>query len=75
MLASELALSYRTSPGIGDGRGSLECCSPWDHKESDRTEQLNWIGLLTVIEMFCVSTALCLCYAWNTASSTEEIKF
>ena len=23
-------------------KGSLECCSPWGHKESDMTEQLNW---------------------------------
>ena len=28
--------------GFGDGQGSLACCSPWDHKESDTTEQLNW---------------------------------
>ena len=25
-----------------DGQGSLACCSSWGHKESDRTEQLNW---------------------------------
>ena len=24
--------------GVGDGQGSLACCSPWDHKESDTTE-------------------------------------
>ena len=24
--------------GVGDGQGSLECCSPWDCKESDTTE-------------------------------------
>ena len=24
-----------------DGQGSLGCCSPWGHKESDMTEQLN----------------------------------
>ena len=24
--------------GIGDGQESLVCFSPWDHKESDRTE-------------------------------------
>ena len=29
------------SPGDGEGQGSLACCSPWDHKESDTTEQLN----------------------------------
>ena len=27
--------------GVGDGQGSLVCCSPWGHKESDMTEQLN----------------------------------
>ena len=27
--------------GVGDGQGSLVCCSPWGHKESDATEQLN----------------------------------
>ena len=27
--------------GVGDGQGSLACCSPWGHKESDMTERLN----------------------------------
>ena len=27
--------------GDGDGRGGLECCSSWDRKESDTTEQLH----------------------------------
>ena len=26
---------------VGDGQGSLACCSPWCRKESDMTEQLN----------------------------------
>ena len=26
------------SSGVGDGQGSLACCSPWGHKESDTTE-------------------------------------
>ena len=27
---------------VGDSeQGSLECCSPWGHKESDITQQLN----------------------------------
>ena len=29
------------APGVGDRQGSLVCCSPWGHKESDTTEQLN----------------------------------
>ena len=24
--------------GVDNGQGSLACCSPWDHKESDMTE-------------------------------------
>ena len=26
---------------VGDGQGGLECCGPWDCKESDMTERLN----------------------------------
>ena len=37
------------APGIGDGQGSLGCCSPWFYKESDRTERLNWPELGTNI--------------------------
>ena len=28
--------------GVGDGQGSLACCSSWGHKESDTIEWLNW---------------------------------
>ena len=34
--------SLQQAPGVGDGQGSLACCSPWGHKELDLTEQLNW---------------------------------
>ena len=33
---------FEQAPGVGDGQGSLTCCSPWGHKESDVTEWLNW---------------------------------
>ena len=33
---------FEQAPGVGDGQGSLACCSSWGHKESDTTEQLNW---------------------------------
>ena len=32
---------FEQAPGVGNGQGSLACCSPWGHKESDTTEQLN----------------------------------
>ena len=28
--------------GVGDGQGSLLCCSPWGLKESNMTERQNW---------------------------------
>ena len=27
--------------GDGEGQGGLEGCSPWGHKESDMTEEVN----------------------------------
>ena len=32
---------FEQAPGIGDGQGSLVCCSPWGRKESVMTERLN----------------------------------
>ena len=29
------------APGVVDGQGSLGCCSPWGHKETDMAERLN----------------------------------
>ena len=39
------------APGVGDGQGSLACCSPWGGKEFDTTERLNWIELYTNLVM------------------------
>ena len=35
-----LGNEFEQAPGVGDGQGSLACCSSWGHKESDTTEQL-----------------------------------
>ena len=32
---------FEQALGDGEGQGGLACCSPWGHKESDTTEQLN----------------------------------
>ena len=32
---------FEQAPGVGDGLGSLVCCSPRGHKDLDTTEQLN----------------------------------
>ena len=31
---------FEQAVGIGDGQGSLVCCSPWGHKDLDTTERL-----------------------------------
>ena len=32
---------FEQTLGDSEGQGSLACCSPWSHKESAMTEQLN----------------------------------
>ena len=32
---------FKQALGVGDGQGSLLCCSPWGPKECDMTERLN----------------------------------
>ena len=44
--------------GVGDGQGSLMCCSPWSHKESDMTEWLIWT------ETYIVTTILDAVILW-----------
>ena len=36
---------FEQALGIGEGQGSLVCCSPWGCRESDMTERLNWTEL------------------------------
>ena len=31
---------FEPALGVGDGQGSLACCSPWGRKELDTTEGL-----------------------------------
>ena len=37
---------FEQALGVGDGQGSLACCSPWGRKESDMTERLNWTDFI-----------------------------
>ena len=32
---------FEQALGVGDGKGRLQCYSPWSHEESDMTERLN----------------------------------
>ena len=40
-ITDSMDIEFKLALGVGDGQGSLMCCSPWGLKESDRTEQLN----------------------------------
>ena len=50
---------FEQAPVVGDGQGSLVCCSPWGHKESDTTDQLNnsnnnrWTSRLLPCPSYC----------------------
>ena len=45
---------------VGDGQGSLMCCSPCGHKEVDTTEWLNWTEHLKMVNK--VNFMLCVVY-------------
>ena len=47
------------TPGVGDGQGSLVCCSPWGRKESDMTEPLNWTEVFNNVYLF-----IYFCLSW-----------
>ena len=40
---------FEQAPGVGDGQGSLVCCSPWGLKQLDVTERLSWTGIWHVM--------------------------
>ena len=53
--------------GVGDRQGSLACCSPWDHKESDTTKWLNWTELTREGVRILEVTAA---FAWQSNKAT-----
>ena len=40
---------FEQTLGDSAGQGSLECCSPCNHKESDMTERLNKLIVITCL--------------------------
>ena len=40
-ISNSMGHEFEQALGVGDGQGSLACCSPWGRKESDTTERLN----------------------------------
>ena len=61
--------------GESEGQGSLACCGPWGHEESDMTWQLNnsnkkngkdseeeYVYVLTILTVKCVCSHITLLY-------------
>ena len=40
-ITDSMHIKFEQASEVVYGQGSLACCSPWDHKESDMTELLN----------------------------------
>ena len=53
---------FEQALGVGDGQGTLACCSSWGRKELDITEWLNWTDksfkFLWVSSLFCITAIL-----------------
>ena len=79
---------FEQPPGVGDGQGSLVFCSPWDHKELDSTERLNWTerSIGTILDfgsgiirkrwhvcLFCIPATLPPCYSWMSTGQILHI--
>ena len=67
------------APGVGDGQGSLVCCSPWVRKELDTTEtELNGNSRLFKSLLFCVkqlpmySNTRAFFPTWNTKTTAQK---
>ena len=60
---------FEQAPGVGNGQGSLACCSPLRHKELDTTEWLHWtehrkVANIGKIYMLKSSIKMKLNYIW-----------
>ena len=53
---------FEQAPGVGDGQGSLACCSPWGHKELNMTNwtTTNTLNILYFVSIFWQLKLLCL---------------
>ena len=76
---------FEQTLGVGDWQGSLACCSPWGHRESDMTEQLNWSDQKnkwkghrtchSAVHFFSVSYCWCLMCMFLSSISLAKILF
>ena len=72
---------FEQALGVGDGQGSLACCSPWRCKESDMTKWLNWIEYIVFafsldLELYkkWISLGIHFFLAWTVAGATHTMR-
>ena len=77
---------FEQAPRVGDGQGVLVCCSPWGHKESDKTEAISRthtdsilksrdITLLTKVHLLKVMVfpvVICGCESWTVKKAEHR---
>ena len=56
---------FEWTPGVGDGQEGLACCDSWAHKESDKTERLNWTEVLKFDYIFIKKSEQKFKLIWN----------
>ena len=54
---------FEQALGVGEVQGSLACCSPRGHKESDTTQRLNWANYHS--DLFHLLPLICIYVAFN----------
>ena len=70
---------FEQAPGDSEGQGSLACCSPWGHKESDMTEQLNknishsWCPRFRLSVMIGRCSCYCSCWVFWVSSLMDRV--
>ena len=52
---------FEQAPGVGDGQGSLACCSLWSRKESDMTKRPYWKPKINLAKCYCLLNNI-ICY-------------
>ena len=62
---------FEQAPGVVDGQGSLVYCSSWGHKESDTTEQLNWLNQAK--SWWACGEAETLIYYWRECQMAQSL--
>ena len=70
---------FEQTLGDGEGQGSLVCWSPWGHKESDMTEQLNnnniWIGVIIFFQSYFYIQELSTYALWSKVSLSSILSW